>query len=151
MNCLFCNNKNIKTLKGFNLLPRCFDFQKKANSSSGNYKILLLQCYNCTVIQLRKTGDKNSFKTKFDWIENKEPDQHLINLSNYIEKFLKKGKRVLFLSKYDQVIFNHLKKKYHKSIYILNNKDLNIKHRNISQFFIQDKLVRNILIISSIA
>ena len=31
MNCIICKTKEIKILKDFNLLPRSFDYQKKAN------------------------------------------------------------------------------------------------------------------------
>ena len=143
MNCLLCNSKNTKVLKDFNSLPRSFDFQKKKNSQSALYKIIQYQCKKCALIQLKKTGKSNSFRSKYKWITNKEPDEHLTKLNKYIENFLSRGKKILFLSKYDQILFDCAKKKYSKNIYILNNHtDLNIKDKNASQFFIQDQLIK---------
>ena len=143
MNCSFCNTKNTKILKDFAFLPRCFDFQKKSNNQNGLYRIVQFQCKKCGVIQLKKNGKPQTFKPKYKWVSNNEPQEHLSKLSGYIEKFLKKGKRILFLSKYDQLLFNIAKKKYNKSIYQLDSyNDLKIKDRNTNQFFIQEQLIK---------
>jgi len=143
MNCLICNTKDTKILKDFNLLPRSFDFQEKRNSQSALYRITQYQCKKCAVIQLKKTGKSDSFKSKYKWITNKEPDEHLIKLSKYIENFLRQGKKILFLSRYDQILFDCARKKYGKKVYLLNNRtDLNIRDKNASQFFIQDQLIK---------
>ena len=81
MKCNICRNKNIKILNYFGEIPRSHDFKK--TSIKKKYKFILNECTNCSVIQLKKTGNKNSFIPKFKWITNNEPDEHLNELILY--------------------------------------------------------------------
>lgn len=91
MKCNICKNKSIKILNNFGSIPRSFDFNK--TNIVKKYKFILGQCTECSVIQLKKTGNDKSFIPKLKWIKNNEPDEHLTELILYLEKKLNEKKK----------------------------------------------------------
>ena len=140
MKCLFCNKKQLRILKDFKNQPRCFDYQKNLTQKILKHRFVLLQCNRCAVIQLKKIGNTKSFLPKYEWIKNKEPNKHYIKLANAIEKIKNKESKILFISEFDNIIFNYFKKKNGKKIRILKNSDLKIKKKNPSQFLVQHQI-----------
>ena len=91
MRCNICKSKNIKTLNYFGKIPRSYDFKK--NNIIKKYKFILNECLRCSIIQLKKIGDNQSFVPKLKWIKNNEPDEHLTGLIFFLEKKLKEKKK----------------------------------------------------------
>ncbi len=140
MRCIICKNNKINLLKNFGDIPRCHDFKKKIFLKK--YKFALYKCTNCSVIQLKKSGNKNSFLPKLNWIKNNEPDEHLNDLIFFLDNKLKNNKKILLVSSFDRKIYDALKEKEYKNLHILElKKHLNISKKNPNQFLIQNKIL----------
>ena len=141
MKCNICKNKNIKMLNYFGEIPRSHDFKKK--NITKKYKFILNKCSKCSVIQLKKTGNNQSFIPKLKWIRNNEPDEHLHGLIMYLEKKLKEKKKILLISSFDRKIYESLKNKNFKNLKLLDSKKhLKILKKNPNQFLIQNSILK---------
>ncbi len=141
MKCNICKNKSIKILNNFGSIPRSFDFNK--TNIVKKYKFILGQCTECSVIQLKKTGNDKSFIPKLKWIKNNEPNEHLTELILYLEKKLNEKKKILLISNFDKKIYDLLKKKHVKNLKLLDSKKyLQIPKKNPNQFLIQKSILK---------
>jgi 2-polyprenyl-3-methyl-5-hydroxy-6-metoxy-1,4-benzoquinol methylase len=141
MKCNICKNKNIKMLNYFGEVPRSHDFKKK--NITKKYKFVLNKCSKCSVIQLKKTGNNQSFIPKLKGIRNNEPDEHLNGLILYLEKKLKEKKKILLISSFDRKIYESLKNKNFKNLKLLDSKKhLKILKKNPNQFLIQNSILK---------
>ena len=145
MRCNICKSKNIKTLNYFGKIPRSYDFKK--NNIIKKYKFILNECLRCSIIQLKKIGNNQSFVPKLKWIKNNEPDEHLTGLIFFLEKKLKEKKKILLISSFDKKIYESLKNKNFKNLKVLDSKKhLRISKKNPNQFLIQNSILKKEII-----
>ncbi len=142
MTCNICLSKKIKYYN-FGKFPKCHDF-KKINVKLKKYSFILKQCQKCSIIQLVKKGSDNTFIPRLSWIHNKEPSEHLKFLHQKIKKMIDTNKKILFISEFDEIIYNNFKNK--KNVSILSKIISNKKYKNQFEIIkkIQDQNIKKI-------
>ncbi|MCU7834987.1 MAG: class I SAM-dependent methyltransferase, partial [gamma proteobacterium symbiont of Taylorina sp.] len=146
--CHCCRQGQLQIISDFSKQARCIDFRHSLTESPESiikFDFAIAQCDTCGLIQLLQPIDYQSMLTEFDWINNKEPVQHHTWMAKDILQILGNDENVLFLSKYDQKIFDLVSQKIGKRAFILDStKDLLIDSDNPQQAQIQNKITPEI-------
>jgi len=139
--CRICQKTTIDTLIDFGSQPRCFDFLSNNEGTPTLFDFSVGQCRSCGVIQLKNPIPARDLHPKFDWIRNKEPDKHTASLAKSLLEYLgNDNAKVLFLSVYDNKLYDSLKEHLGKRAYLLDpSKDLGIKQSAPGQALIQEQ------------
>ena len=140
--CRTCQSSNLNRLIEFGPQPRCFDFLTNNVNNPELFDFSLGQCSKCGVIQLIDPIPAKKLHPKFDWIRNKEPDQHIDLLAKDLLRYLKiNNMRVLFLSIYDKKIYDKIHEHLSERPYMLDPlKDLGVEKTNPGQALIQEQI-----------
>ena len=84
--CQICNSKKIHILKDFKRQNLCNRYLKKTNYREFKYPLILSQCNQCGLIQLKKAVPSKQIAQKFNWLKYYEPEDHLNKLANIVKK-----------------------------------------------------------------
>ncbi|MDP7195729.1 MAG: methyltransferase domain-containing protein [SAR202 cluster bacterium] len=144
--CRVCYS-GISILLDFAKQPRAFDYYT-GNENVEKFKFQLGQCFSCGTIQLVDAIPSSTMIPKYNWVENKEPTDHLNIVVETLKKdFFKDQKvKILFISKYDEPIYERVVDYENVFACILDPKeDLGLELNYISQATLQNKYVFTVI------
>jgi len=137
-----CSDIVFNSLIDFDAKPRCFDFTNTKSEKLLLFDFSVLQSRKSGLVQLKNPIPADYLHPKYNWIRNKEPDDHADIITQYIFQDLKdNNSTVLFLSIYDKKIFDSVKKSFGPRAILLNPlEDLGISKQVPGQALIQEKI-----------
>ena len=138
---------NEKLLLNFGKQPRCFDFVKSGKLLDLYYDFSVCQTINTGLIKLKYPIPAEQLHPTYDWIRNKEPNDHANIIAQEIIQNTKKDSRVLFLSNFDKIPYILTKKVIGTRALMLDTlDDLNIIEKTPDQALIQDKIKKEVTV-----
>jgi hypothetical protein len=140
--CRLCGDKRVSLLLDAGSHPRSFDFGTTYEFSAKKYELRLGQCAGCSFIQILKPIPAANLHPHFDWVKNKEPDDHAPFL---VEELLRMGvdsdSQVLFLSKMDERYHAAMREQIGENAVLVSPQaDLEIEYKHYNQAVIQSRL-----------
>jgi len=144
-----CGAKKIKILRNFKKQPICNKFKKKKDTKEYKHPIILTQCNQCGLLQLKKHVPYDKILPRVNWLKYKEPEKHLTHLAGVVSKLKNIPKKAVACGltyKDDPLLKKLYKKSYKKNWRIDPVKDFNLKFSNIASEGIIPKITKkNIL------
>ena len=139
--CRVCNSE-VGILLDFDKQPRSFDYHIGYEIVE-KFNFQLGQCLRCGTIQLVDEIPSNKMIPKCNWLENKEPTEHLYIVVEFLKDLLKDRKaKILFVSKYDEKIYKIVVDCENVIAQIIEPKeDLGLESSYVSQATLQNKYV----------
>ena len=129
MACISCRSKFDKEKLSFGKQIKSSDFLEFKDQKKKNYKLSLVSCTNCSLVQIEKPINYINITPQYSWQINKEEDRHhpLVIKELTKLKIIKGSSKVLGISNYDSAFLGTLenKKYYNSKLFDLNF--LNIK------------------------
>lgn len=142
MACISCRSKFDKEKLSFGKQIKSSDFLEFKDQKKKNYKLSLVSCTNCSLVQIEKPINYINITPQYSWQINKEEDRHhpLVIKELTKLKIIKGSSKVLGISNYDSAFLGTLenKKYYNSKLFDLNF--LNIKKNVSRQEIIQNYL-----------
>jgi len=146
MSCISCNSKFNRENFDFGKQFKCNAFYKNTGEYNKlkKYKLKLVSCKKCSLIQILKPINYRQLLPKFSWMKNKEEDSYHKKYVHYLLKknLLKKNSKILGISEYDKTYLETLRANNFRNINTISlKKDLNVKE-NFSQ---RQEIIQNYL------
>ena len=142
MACISCRSKFDKEKLSFGKQIKSSDFLEFKDQKKKNYKLSLVSCTNCSLVQIEKPINYINITPQYSWQINKEEDRHhpLVIKELTKLKIIIGSSKVLGISNYDSAFLGTLenKKYYNSKLFDLNF--LNIKKNVSRQEIIQNYL-----------
>lgn len=139
MDCLSCKS-NLENIYNFGSIPLVNNFLKNKKNSNKKYKLNLVVCKKCNILQLKNTPSEKIIFNTYKHISSASKDnvKHLYKVANLIRKKYKNKKtKVLEVGSNDGTLLKilskynfdctgvepakNLKKFYNKNIYLIND------------------------------
>ena len=133
--CRLCNGGAVTGCLDLGVQPRCFDFGVEKSHQAVRFPLEFGCCYRCGFFQAIHPLSEATLNPDFDWVENKEPDDHAASLvTTVVESTLHPGSRVLSFSPFDQKYHSLFESFLGKNAVLLDPKeDLGIDRATVSQ------------------
>lgn len=134
--------KDTKEIISFGLQPRCFDFIENEEDEAELFNFTLSQSINSGLLQLENPIPAKALVPKFNWIKNKEPDDHAYLIVEQVLGYTKNSDAtILFLSHFDNKVYGLIKELFgSRAVMLDSKKDLGIPIKKPSQALIQEKI-----------
>ena len=102
---------NTKKIMSFGLQPRCFDFIENRDNDLELFDFTLSQSENSGLLQLESPIPAKSLSPDYNWIKNKEPNDHAYLIAEQVIKYTENSDAtVLFLSMFDKKVYDLVNK-----------------------------------------
>ena len=130
------------TVMNFGMHPRCFDYLKNKHEIAELFDFSLSQFRGSGLLHLKCPIPVKSLIPKYSWVRNKEPDDHAELIADEVLKYTDSNDgEVLFLSKYDQKVFDIVRNILGDRAILLDpKKNLEILQPSPNQSLIQEKI-----------
>jgi SAM-dependent methyltransferase len=140
--CTMCQNNALRVLTNFGFQPTSSNYISNSSSKLELFNFSIGQCDFCGVVQLLNPVPENKLLPKFKWIKNNEPDKHADFIFETLLKYIEgENSKVLFVSKYDQRVFELVNKHLNGGAYMLDPKvDLGIDETDPGQIQLQSRI-----------
>ena len=145
--CRVCNSNKIDNTVSFGLFPVSHKFKKNFSVKSKKFKLDLIKCKNCNLVQIKKKVPLKELVPIYKWIAYNEPEDHLDYLVKKISllRGINFNSTIIGIGYKEKTIISRFKKVGYKKSFILDSKnDLEIKKKIFNLETIQNQLTSRI-------